>query len=260
MYALGRERCVGRPRASRSGGIVLQILKRYFCLLFATAALATVAAPAFEDSMAQRVMACTACHGPSGRAGPDGYYPRLAGKPVGYLYNQLLNFREGRRHYGLMAGLLDPLSDAYMLEIAEHFASLDVPYPPPPPTRAEAAVLERGRRLAQDGDPAAKIPACVSCHGAALTGVLPAAAGLLGLPRDYINAQLGAWRGGQRRAHEPDCMGPIARQLTPDDVTAVASWLAAQPVPANAKPVAAAARTSTVSCGSAPPPPGRARP
>jgi hypothetical protein len=26
----------------------------------------------------------------------DGYYPRIAGKPAGYLYNQLLNFRDGR--------------------------------------------------------------------------------------------------------------------------------------------------------------------
>ena len=36
----------------------------------------------FEDTMAQRTLACTACHGEQGRAGPDGYYPRLAGKPA----------------------------------------------------------------------------------------------------------------------------------------------------------------------------------
>jgi cytochrome c553 len=27
---------------------------------------------------------------------------RIAGKPAGYLYNQLLNFRDGRRNYPLM--------------------------------------------------------------------------------------------------------------------------------------------------------------
>ena len=80
------------------------------------------AAP-FEDTMAQRVLACTGCHGAQGRAAPDGYYPRIAGKPAGYLYNQLLNFRDGRRHYALMNGLLAPLNDAYLREIAEHFAS-----------------------------------------------------------------------------------------------------------------------------------------
>src|SRR3954468_9345827 len=110
---------------------------------------ATAAAPRFEDTMAQRTLACIACHGKEGRAAPDGYYPRIAGKPAGYLYNQLLNFREGRRHYGLMARLLDPLSEAYLLEIAQHFASLDFPYPSPALARAAAATLERGRRLAQ---------------------------------------------------------------------------------------------------------------
>ena len=50
------------------------------------------AAP-FEDTMAQRTQACTACHGNQGRAAADGYYPRLAGKPAGYLYNQLLRLQ-----------------------------------------------------------------------------------------------------------------------------------------------------------------------
>ena len=154
------------------------------------------AAP-FEDTLAQRTLACTACHGAQGRAGPDGYYPRIAGKPAGYLYHQLLHFREGRRHYGLMTRLIDPLSDAYLMEIAQHFAHLDLPYPPPAPTRAPQATLERGRTLALQGDPARKLPACAQCHGVSLTGVLPNTPGLLGLPRDYLNAQLGAWRSGE---------------------------------------------------------------
>lgn len=235
-------------------------MKRSICLAFALAATAAQSAPAFEDSMAQRTLACTACHGKEGRAGPDGYYPRIAGKPAGYLYNQLLNFRHGRRHYGLMARLLDPLSDAYLLEIAGHFASLDLPYPAPQPSSMPAAVLQRGQALARQGDAARKLPACVQCHGEALTGVAPTAPGLLGLSRDYLNAQLGAWRTGQRRAHAPDCMARIAQQLTPEDLTAVASWLAAQPLPANTHAVAALPRPSSISCGSASLPAGRQQP
>lgn len=210
--------------------------------------------------MAQRTLACTACHGPQGRAGPDGYYPRIAGKPAGYLYNQLLNFRDGRRHYGLMARLLDPLSDAYLLEIARHFASLHPAYPPPTAPTVDADVLRRGQTLALHGDAQAGIPSCVQCHGAALTGVEPNTPGLLGLPRGYLNAQLGAWRAGQRQAHAPDCMARIARQLGAQDVAAVTSWLAAQPLPADARPVAALPQPPAIACGSAVHPAGRQQP
>jgi cytochrome c553 len=228
-------------------------------LALALVAACARAAPPFEDSMAQRTLACVGCHGKEGRAGPDGFYPRIAGKPEGYLYNQLLNFRDGRRHYGLMTRLLDPLSDAYLLEIARHFASLDLPYAAPR-SDAPAALLQRGQVLARQGDAAKGIPACVQCHGEALTGVQPNTPGLLGLPRDYLNAQLGAWRTGQRRAHAPDCMAKIAQQIAPEDLTAVAAWLAAQPVPTPAHPALSLPRPPAISCGSASLPAGRQQP
>ena len=79
------------------------------------------------DSMSERVAACAACHGKEGRAAADGYYPRIAGKPAGYLYNQLINFREGRRQWPLMIYMVDHLSDKYLLEMAEYFASIKLP-------------------------------------------------------------------------------------------------------------------------------------
>ncbi|MDI1238937.1 MAG: c-type cytochrome [Polaromonas sp.] len=220
-----------------------------------------LAAAPFEDTIAQRTMACTACHGAQGRAGPDGYYPRLAGKPAGYLYNQLLNFRDGRRHYALMTQLVDPLSDDYLMEIARYFSALELPYPPPAAPAAAPGVLQRGQALVLQGDPGQRLPACVSCHGQAMTGVTPHVPGLLGLPRDYLNAQLGAWRTGQRRAHAPDCMANIVRQMSDADIHAATSWLAAQPLPASSKPAAAAPPVAPGSlvvpaCGSAAAPRG----
>ncbi|MEO7115426.1 MAG: cytochrome C, partial [Caldimonas sp.] len=156
------------------------------------------AAP-FQDTIAQRVLACTGCHGREGRAAPDGYYPRIAGKPAGYLYNQLRHFRDGRRHYELMAGLVEWLDDAYLHEIADHFASLDLPYPPPAPPVESAALRELGETLVRHGRPERGAPACNDCHGAAMTGRAPFIPGLLGLPRDYLNAQLGAWKTGKRQ-------------------------------------------------------------
>lgn len=236
-------------------------------LLFNSVLLAGLIGPAaaqkaapFEDSMAQRTLACSICHGAQGRAGPDGYYPRIAGKPAGYLYNQLLNFRDGRRHYGLMTRLLDPLSEPYLLEVSQHFARLDLPYEQPPATKAPTAVLERGRVLALQGEPSANLPSCASCHGEALTGVQPNTPGLLGLSRDYLNAQLGAWRTGQRRAHAPDCMAQVARGLSPEDLNAVSSWLAAQPLPAQPRAVEQLPQAPAIACGSASLPAGRQRP
>jgi cytochrome c553 len=215
-------------------------------------------ASAVADGMAERTRSCTHCHGKQGRAGPDGYYPRLAGKPATYLYAQLQHFREGRRHYAPMSELLAPLSDAYLMDMAEHFARQDVPYPAAPSATAPAPVLERGRQLVTRGDPARQLPACTQCHGERLTGVLPAVPGLLGLPRHYLNAQLGGWQTGQRAAHAPDCMAAIAKRLGAADVNAVSLWLATQPVPTDSRPQAAAplpiSHPATL-CGNAAPPP-----
>ena len=214
----------------------------------AATSLGVSAEPArFEDTIAQRVQACTGCHGPQGRAAPDGYYPRIAGKPPVYLYNQLLNFRDGRRDYALMTGLLTPLSDAYLREIAAHFAGLEIAYPPPQPPREGPAVLEHGRRLVREGELARRIPACVGCHGAAMMGVTPSIPGLLGMPRDYLNAQLGAWKAGKRHAQAPDCMAEVARALTAADISAISAWLAAQP--ASGAPAAALPAPLPLACG-----------
>ena len=201
------------------------------------------------DAMASRVLACTACHGKEGRATPLGYFPRIAGKPPGYLYHQLLNFRDGRRSYPQMGYLLENLTDSYLHEMALHFAALQLPYPAAPAPQAPPAVLERGRLLVQQGDAARRLPACVQCHGQAMTGVQPAIPGLLGLPRDYLNGQLGAWKTGQRRAQAPDCMAHVAQQLTPAEVSAISAWLAAQPVPAGGAAAAALPGPLPLRCG-----------
>ena len=202
------------------------------------------------DTMAQRLLACTGCHGKEGRATPAGYFPRIAGKPAGYLYNQLANFRDGRRNYPLMVYLVEYLNDDYLREIAQHFASLDLPYPAPQVSGVSAQIAARGEALVRRGDRTRRIPACAECHGDNLVGVNPYVPGLLGLSRDYIYGQLGFWKNGERRAHAPDCMAKIASRLTPADVDAVSAWLAAQPIPAGAKPGAGFAAPPPLECGS----------
>lgn len=223
--------------------------------LCATAVLLTAAQTAFAqqnivpDTIAQRVAACTVCHGKEGRAGSDGYYPRIAGKPAGYLYNQLVNFREGKRTYPVMTAMLDNMSDAYLREIAQYFADQHPPYPPPQPTQATPAELERGRLLVHEGDKARGIPACITCHGAKLTGTAPAIPGLIGLPRDYLLGQIGAWKIGTRHAAQPDCMAQIVQKMSNDDINAATAWLAQQPVPADASPAPSLTVKLPLACG-----------
>lgn len=219
-------------------------------LLWAWVGVALAAASA--DPMARRALACTGCHGERGRAAADGYYPRIAGKPAAYLYEQLLAFRDGRRRYALMTHLLEPLSDAYLRDLAAYFAALDLPYDPPQPAAVDAASLARARQLVLQGDPARRLPACADCHGERLTGVQPAVPSLLGLPRDYLNAQLGAWRTGTRVARAPDCMAEVARRLASEDIGALSAWLAAQPVPTPAGAAAALPRAMPLRCGGDP--------
>ena len=204
------------------------------------------------DTMARRTMACTGCHGEQGRATSDGYFPRIAGKPAGYLYNQLTNFRDGRRQYPLMTWMVQHLSDPYLHEIADYFSRQHVPAPVLDRAGLPAAELARGRQLVTRGDTALKVPACIACHGERLTGALPAIPGLVGLPRDYINAQFGAWRNGSRHALAPDCMGTIATRLSLADVSAISAWLASEPLPPEADPAQDVARPLPLACGSAP--------
>lgn len=213
------------------------------------------AALTVPDTLEQRLKPCTSCHGKDGRAASDGYYPRIAGKPEGYLFNQLKNFREGKRTYPLMTYMVANMSDEYLHEIAQYFSEQHPPYSAPQAVEIAPAILERGRSLVQQGEAMQKIPACIACHGEKMTGVAPFIPGLLGLPRDYIVAQLGAWQTASRHAYAPDCMQQIARKLGPQDIYAVSAWLAAQNMPAN--PLAIDVKDISnfkmpLSCGSVP--------
>jgi cytochrome c553 len=208
-----------------------------------------LAAPAFgqqraaapdrvPDTMEARVAACIGCHGVQGRGVENVYFPRLAGKPAGYLYNQLVAFREGRRKYVPMNYLLAYLPNEYLMRMAEYFAAQNPPPLVQPRQAVSAQVLAEGQRIVSRGVPGKKIPACQACHGDNLAGRAPGIPGLLGLRADY----------GVRTALAPDCMQFVASSLSEPEVAAVSAYLSSLPVTGE-RPAAGGARLP-LACGS----------
>jgi cytochrome c553 len=210
----------------------------------------------------ERLAACAVCHGDHGQGAKGAeYYPHLAGKPAGYLLQQMQGFRDGRRHYPQMIYLMQYMDDAYLSQIAEWYAAQ-----PAHASRAmegtltlDAATEARARKLIYEGDAEKGLPACASCHGDALTGLEPGVPSLLSLPPDYIIAQIGGWVAGVRKSVEPDCMAQIARKLDPADTRLLANWLSHQSSSAGARPAAAGSRTLPMACGDLPHDPSTAR-
>ena len=224
----------------------------FVLFLSSSAALAQPAeADRIPDTMEARVAACIGCHGPAGRGVENVYFPRLAGKPTGYLYNQLVAFRDGRRKYVPMNYLLAYLPDAYLYKMAEHFAAQNPPPLAQPRVNAPASQVREGQRIVTQGVLAKRLPACVACHGADLAGREPGIPGLLGLRADYVSAQLGAWRYGVRTAIAPDCMQVIASSLSEAEVAAVSAYLASLPV-TNVRPAKTSGARLPLACGSQP--------
>lgn len=200
------------------------------------------------DTLEQRLQACALCHGEKGEGlRGNEYYPRLAGKPAGYLFNQLHSFRETHRKHEMMSYMVRYLSDDYLKEMAQYYAKIRAPYPPP--AEAPEELLSKGKALATRGDPSRNIPACSACHGDKLTGMQPAIPGLIGLQLRYISSQMGAWQTGRRKAARPDCMSKIAAQLNAEDIRAVSAWLAAQAATPDMQPLPANSLDLPMDCG-----------
>lgn len=184
-------------------------------------ALATVlwgAANAAPDLAAGEAKAqvCMACHGPGG-ASTQAAFPILAGQPAQAISMALFEFREGKRKNELMSPLAANLSNKDLNDLAAYFAA----------QKAPAAAQPLSEELAQKGHAAAVQYACVACHGAQLQGQqqMPR---LAGQHRDYLRAQLLAFRSGQRQDLD-GTMSSAAQSLAAPDVDLLADYMSALP-------------------------------
>ena len=176
--------------------------------------------------------ACARCHGAEGSGPASALVPVLHGQPAEFLMTALQQYAEGARRSGIMQPLAADLGAQDMRRLAEYYAKFAPPKTPPRTTSNTA--MERGRRLATEGDPANGVPACNACHG---RDALPSYPRLAGQNAAYMAGQLRLWKAGHHTSTGGAAiMAPIARRLSDGDIDAVTAYLsglAAEPVRAS---------------------------
>ena len=195
----------------------------------AGAAFAADPLPKADVAKGQKIASevCAVCHGADGNSiGPAN--PKLASQIPEYLAKQLMNFRPGKdskpaeRPNNVMAAFATMLSPEDMHSVAAYYAGQKLI----PEKAQDKNTIELGRRIFRGGIADKDVPACAGCHGPAGTGV-PAQFPLLGGQyAEYIEAQLKAFRSGER-ANDPNrMMRMIAARLSAAEIKAVANYIA----------------------------------
>lgn len=169
---------------------------------------------------------CAGCHGADGTAiAPT--FPNLAGQVPEYAVKQLRNFKaaDGKpaaRKNDIMNGMVMTLSDEDMLNLAAYFAAK----PAKAATARAGANVELGQKIWRGGIAAKGVPACAGCHGAAGHGLPAQYPRLAGQYADYTEAQLKAFRGGERNNDPEAMMRMIAEKMNDGEMRAVADYAA----------------------------------
>ena len=167
---------------------------------------------------------CAACHGADGNSAIPAN-PKLAGQIPEYIQKQLGNFKaaggkKAERENPVMGGMAAGLSDQDILDVAAYFAAQQTK----PGVAKHAETLEQGRRIWRGGDLAKGLPACAGCHGATGAGLPAQYPRLAGQYPEYVEAQLKAFRAGERRNDANKMMQTIASKMSDPEIRAVSDY------------------------------------
>ncbi len=174
-----------------------------------------------EDASAA-ARACARCHGAGPDGPPSGLVPILHGQPPEFLAAALDAYARARRPSGIMQPVASDLAREDAGEVARYYAGLRAPRPSSRP--GDAASIERGRRLAEQGGADARIPACAGCHGAEALKTYPR---LPGQNAAYMINRLRLWKSGLNPGTDTEAiMAPLARALTERQIEDVAAYFA----------------------------------
>ncbi|MEQ9691700.1 MAG: c-type cytochrome [Bauldia litoralis] len=186
-----------------------------------SADLATLSGSGDESPLSEAIAACGQCHEAEGLPPIDERVPALAGQHAAYLRAALHDYASGVRASGMMQPVAARLDDDLIAELSTYYAAL-------PAIRggdsSGSGSVERGRRIAEAGVPADRIPPCLSCHGDGKRDLFPR---LEGQSATYIAGQLRLFaegiRGGTPSA---EIMQAVARRLDDEQIADVAAFFA----------------------------------
>lgn len=163
---------------------------------------------------------CSACHGDRGvSATPE--IPSLVGQSSAAIYKQLHDYRSGARVHPQMTPVATALQVPDLAAIAVFYGrnAQDVAGLGARDLPGEEAIV----RLAHEGDPARRIPACQSCHAAGSGGPIETPV-LVGQDRAYLAAQLRLYRSGARANDVYRRMRGIAAGLSDAEIDGLSRY------------------------------------
>lgn len=183
----------------------------------------TKADSAKGQSIANKI--CAACHGADGNS-PTPANPKLAGQIPEYIQKQLGNFKsvggkKAERENPVMGGMAAGLSATDERDVAAYFSAQK----PKLGVAKHPETLALGRKIWRGGDSGKGLPACAGCHGAAGAGLPAQYPRLAGQYPEYVEAQLKAFRAGERRNDANKMMQSIAAKMSDPEIRAVADYI-----------------------------------
>jgi cytochrome c553 len=159
------------------------------------------------------VQTCAACHGADGNS-TQPTYPVLAGQSWRYIFNQLRDFKEGRRTNPLMSPMAANLTRDQMVALGNYFAAQK---PKGVAFQADGKRVEAGKKISDAA-------LCPMCHLGGFVGQneIPRVAGQW---PQYVKQQLEDFR-AKRRTNDAGNMTSITRNLSDEDIENLAQYIA----------------------------------
>jgi len=170
-------------------------------------------APAVPDAIKDKVAICAACHGATGNS-DNPLYPVLAGQTARYIYTELRDFKEGRRHDPNMDAIVQPLSRDDMLALGDYFSKQKQASST---FKADPAKVALGKKKSDE-------VLCPMCHLGGFTGQneIPRVAGQ---HYEYVKKQLLDFK-NKRRTNDAGNMTSVTSTLTDEQIDELAQFVA----------------------------------